>query len=143
MENASKALLIAGSVLVAILLIAIGVRVLNSTQGTTEAAQGTMQTTEIAMFNNKFTQYIGKNKTYAQVRSLLDLISASNSTSDKTISVKLRNTVTGNTYVLPNDSKKINDNLAKLTSCSFEILTTTDSYDSKGFLQKITIIYYN
>lgn len=39
MENASKALLIAGSVLVVIVLIAVGMRILNSTAGASESAQ--------------------------------------------------------------------------------------------------------
>ena len=36
MENATKALLIAGSVLIAILLIALGLRIFNSTTDTTK-----------------------------------------------------------------------------------------------------------
>ena len=80
MENASKALLIAGAILVAILLIAMGVRVFNSTQGTTEATQTTMKSTEVAMFNNKFLGYVGENKSRAQVISLINLVISSNAT---------------------------------------------------------------
>lgn len=78
MENASKALLIAGSVLVVILLIAIGVRVLNSTQGTTEATESTMKNTEIEMFNNQFIQYSGKNISAAEAYTLANKVVVSN-----------------------------------------------------------------
>lgn len=78
MENASKALLIAGSVLVVILLIAIGVRVLNSTQGTTEATESTMKNTEIAMFNNQFVPYAGKKVTAAEAYTLVNKIFVNN-----------------------------------------------------------------
>ena len=85
MENATKALLIAGSVLIAILLIAVGLRVFNSTRGTTEAAQTTMNATEVSMFNNKFIPYIGNKKTKADAISLINLAIANNSTSNNKI----------------------------------------------------------
>ncbi len=142
MENASKALLIAGSVLVVILLIAIGVRVLNSTQGTTEATETTMQTTEVAMFNNKFTQYAGSNKKYAQVKSLLDIVSASNSTSSRKITVYFGPaTGNGKNYILPNDSGSLQLTLQDKTNYSFLIFIGNDSYNSEGFLEKIYIRY--
>ena len=77
MENASKALLIAASILIVILLIAIGMRVFNSTSGTTDSVEVTMNATEKATFNAKFTAYIGK-KSSAQVKTLANLIIASN-----------------------------------------------------------------
>lgn len=54
MENASKALLIAGSILIVIVLIAVGMRVLNSTAGVTESSQKTMDATTITNFNMQF-----------------------------------------------------------------------------------------
>ena len=79
MENATKALLIAGSILIAILLIAIGMRVFSSTSGTTDSVESTMSSTEIATFNNKFTQYVGtRNK--AQVMALLNVAISNNAT---------------------------------------------------------------
>ena len=54
MENASKALLIAGSILVVIVLIAVGMKVLNSTAGASESSQKTMDATAITNFNMQF-----------------------------------------------------------------------------------------
>lgn len=86
MENASKALLIAGSVLIVILLIAMGVRVFTSTSGTTDQVEGTMQSTEIAQFNSKFTQYAGEKKSAAQVKALANVVIANNATSSRKVS---------------------------------------------------------
>lgn len=80
MENASKALIIAGSVLIAIVLIAVAVRTLNSTQGTTDQYEETMQSTEIATFNSKFTAYAGSGKSAAEVKALANLVIAHNAT---------------------------------------------------------------
>ena len=66
MENATKALLIAGSILIAILLIAMGLRIFNSTSETTEQSQRAMDTTAVATFNNQFIPYLGENKSRAQ-----------------------------------------------------------------------------
>lgn len=88
MENASKALLIAGSVLIVILLIAFGMRIFNSTSGTTDNLKGAMATTEIAQFNSKFTPYVGQGKSVAQVRSLANIVIAHNATNpDKVVSI--------------------------------------------------------
>lgn len=78
MENASKALLIAGSVLIVILLIAMGVKVFNSTSSTTGEVETTMESTEIATFNNKFTAYLGNNKSASDAKSLANIVIANN-----------------------------------------------------------------
>lgn len=97
MENASKALLIAGSVLIVILLIAVGVKVLNSTQAPTDSVESTMDSTEIAMFNNKFLQHVGANKSKAQAVSLLNQVIANNSsTSNPRVYVTLQKDGTTN-----------------------------------------------
>ena len=86
MENASKALIIAGSILVVILLIAMGVSTFNSTKGTTDAVEKTMTATEIAMFNNKFLAYEGYN-TKPQVLALMNLVIAHNATHTRQIKI--------------------------------------------------------
>ena len=91
MENASKALLIAGAILIAILLIAMGVKVVSSTSGTTDSVYGKMNATEIEMFNNKFLPYAGSGKTAIQVKSLANLVIAHNGVND-TLEVSFRGT---------------------------------------------------
>ena len=60
MENASKALLIAGAILIAILLIAIGMKVFNSASGVVNSAGSNMSSQEKTMFNKQWDQYSGK-----------------------------------------------------------------------------------
>ena len=87
MENATKALLIAGSVLVAILLIAMGVKIFNSTSETTESAQKTMDATAATQFNQQFVDYNGKQKGN-KVIDLLNKVLSSNSVNDINTSEK-------------------------------------------------------
>ena len=59
MENASKALLIAGAILLCILIIAIGMFIYNSAQSTITESMNSMSTQEIEAFNNQFSGYEG------------------------------------------------------------------------------------
>ena len=64
MENASKALIMAAEILVAIMVISIGVFIFNEMgQYSAETTQD-MEATQIAQFNTQFTQYYGSITTY-------------------------------------------------------------------------------
>lgn len=60
MENASKALLIAGAILISILIIAIGMFIYNSAQSTINNSMQSMSTQEVQAFNNEFMSFEGK-----------------------------------------------------------------------------------
>lgn len=81
MENASKALLIAGAILIAILLIAIGMMVFNSASGVIDTASSGMTDHEKTMHNKKFTLYEGK-KSGSVVKDLLEEINVNNSNTE-------------------------------------------------------------
>ena len=91
MENASKALLIAASVLIVILLIAFGIRIFNSTSGTGEQVEGVMITTEMTMFNNKFLSYSG-SQSGSQVKALANLVIAHNANNSRKVSFESKTT---------------------------------------------------
>ena len=55
MENASKALIIAGAILLAILLISLGIMIYTQASGVVN--NNAMSEVEISSFNKKFTQY--------------------------------------------------------------------------------------
>ena len=59
MENASKALIIAGAILLSILIIAIGMFIYNSAQSTINDSMTSFSTQEIEAFNNNFESYKG------------------------------------------------------------------------------------
>lgn len=88
MENATKALLIAGSVLIAIVLIAVGLKILNSTSGVTKQVDDLSTTMEKSMFNSQYTKYEGQRKG-TEVKSLLNLIYQNNKNSNNKIKVAI------------------------------------------------------
>lgn len=69
MENATKALLIAAAVLIAILIISLGLVVYNNSASTVN--QANLSSQEIQAQNEKFTRYNGTNKRGSEVNSLL------------------------------------------------------------------------
>ena len=79
MENASKALIIAGAILLAILIIGIGIYVFNNANSSVEEIGGSMSTMEIQSFNSPFETYQGTGKTGTQVKTLLQKVIATNS----------------------------------------------------------------
>ena len=89
MENASKALIIAGAILLAILIISLGIMIFNQASGVVN--NNAMDEVEISTFNQKFTQYEGTNVKGAQVNSLITQIIQNNvsTQSDTSKQVKL------------------------------------------------------
>lgn len=79
MENATKALLIAGSVLIAIVLIAVGLKILNSTSGVTKQVDDLSTTMEKSMFNSQYTQYAGQ-QTGTVVKEIINKVKTYNAT---------------------------------------------------------------
>lgn len=69
MENATKALLIAAAVLVAILIISLGLIVYNMASETIDSVNFSGQ--EVTAFNDKFEQYRGENKRGSEVNAML------------------------------------------------------------------------
>ena len=77
MENASKALIIAGAILISILLISIGIILINSGRDITSTGASQMQSQKISAFNNKFLAYEGKKKG-SEISGLIGEVNASN-----------------------------------------------------------------
>lgn len=76
MENATKALLIAAAVLIAILIISLGIVVYNMASETMESVNFSEQ--EITAFNDKFTQYEDEHVRGSNVNALLKTVLDSN-----------------------------------------------------------------
>ena len=79
MENASKALIIAGAILIAILLISVGIFVLNSMNKPIDQVSQASDSQAVQMFNSKFINYSGQIKTVSEIKSLVMLVIANNS----------------------------------------------------------------
>ena len=69
MENASKALIIAGAILIAIVLITLGVVILQQGNSTTGAGETALNSREIESFNSQFQQYEGESVSGTRVRA--------------------------------------------------------------------------
>ena len=152
MENASKALLIAASVLIVILLIAMGVRVLNSTSGTVDSTESTMVSAEVAQFNNKFMGYFGNNKGKAETMALINLIISHNSSSERDVIVTAKihkyKGPTG-TLIRDNNTYSYNSNdefitlLNKVSKTEGSIFTIKSlELSEEGYITKINITSY-
>lgn len=79
MENASKALIIAGAILLSILIIAIGMFIYNSAQSTVNNSLTTMTTQEIDAFNNQFVSY-EQRQSGSNVKALIGRLIANSNT---------------------------------------------------------------
>ena len=76
MENATKALLIAAAVLVAILIISLGLVVYNQASETVDSVNMSAQETQA--FNDQFLKYDGKGKRGTEVNALLTAVLTNN-----------------------------------------------------------------
>ena len=72
MENATKALLIAAAILVAILIISLGLAVYNKAANATDSAD--LSQAQVQAYNEKFLKYEGTSKRGSEVNALLETV---------------------------------------------------------------------
>ena len=143
MENASKALIIAGAILLAILLITLGIYIFQQAQSTVNNSG--MSQAEIQSFNSQFTKYEGKIKGSA-VKSLIQEVNVNNSqdeSNEHQITIKGKTTGTGAnaTTDIPLASKSSNKYLTKgiVNTQTYEVKIT--DYAGNGRVSEITITH--
>ena len=115
MENATKALLIAAAVLVAILIISFGLVIYNKSTTATDSAD--LTATQIQAQNEKFTKYEGENQRGSVVNALLETALTNNTTATS-------------------DGAKVNVYMGSGTS-SLLVGTTSTSISSKADTSKL------
>lgn len=76
MENASKALIIAGAILISILIVGLGVIIYNNVAGTAKSSN--LDEQAITAHNQPFESYFGKTVSGANVKALLTKAAANN-----------------------------------------------------------------
>lgn len=108
MENASKALIIAGAILLAILLISLGIMIFNQAQDT--VTNSGMTEAELTSFNNKFLKYEGNQKG-TMVKSMMQEVKSSDANAS--------------------DGHSITVNFQKSDTSSLEKTTSTKDIDTK------------
>ena len=148
MDNASKALIIAGAVLIAVMLVSVGVLIYNQAVGVIDTSRDQIAGMSISTFNNQFQQYLKNNATTAEVKSLLDAVINSNISSvDHVVKITSKNATGTNAGTLAaagvkttvsstNDLQTISTELQKLKGHRYDITATRDSF---GYYNVITI----
>jgi len=88
MENASKALIIAGAILISILLISIGIIIMNSINNPIERARNQSDAQAIEIFNSKFTGYTGVQSA-SSIKALMTTVASSNGSEETALFVRV------------------------------------------------------
>ena len=70
MENASKALIIAGAILISILLISVGIIVMNAINNPVQQGASAADSQAVEIFNGKFTGYGGAHQKGTTIKAL-------------------------------------------------------------------------
>ena len=154
MENVSKALLIAGAIVLAILIIGAGMYAFNKSSTTVESTMETLSIQEKEAFNSQFMMYDGK-VTGADVKSLIGtLISNSASYEDqlsKVPSVVIDTKVATESEKIedatrPTSPNKMQDYVDQLTIIRNAVdkkhkYTIEMNYDETGLVGEIKLIY--
>ena len=122
MENASKALIIAGAILLAILIIGLGVYIYRQAAGVIDT--GTMDQLVVSQFNAQFEPYLGNNVSGSNVKQLIKIINASNrAKEDLPVTFKV-------------DDQPDNDSSTIKSGNTYKI---ESSENKAGYIEKITI----
>ena len=136
MENASKALIIAGAILLAILIISLGIMIYNQASGVVN--NNAMSEVDISTFNQKFTQYEGDNVRGAQVNSLLDQVRSNNITYQDDETRKIKVTVTGTWSGTVPSGDLLTGTYTKASTGSTYTVETGEDADT-GYINSVTI----
>ena len=80
MENASKALIIAGAILLSILIISLGIFIFQQAKGAVNT--DSIDQMQVDAFNGKFDQYAVTKIRGAQVKALINAVNTNNNTTD-------------------------------------------------------------
>ncbi len=80
MENASKALIIAGAILLSILIISLGIFIFQQAKGAVNT--DSIDQMQVDAFNGKFDQYAGTKIRGAQVKALINAVNTNNNATD-------------------------------------------------------------
>ena len=136
MENASKALIIAGAILIAIVLIAVGVLVVNNMNEPVEQGVEGMTDQAKQIFNRKFESYQG-DQNANNVRALLSAIRASNASNTQIHEVKVTYN-DGSSNVVEKKTEDTDITTVQNAITTANTYTVTFSYNS-GIIDEVTI----
>lgn len=154
MENVSKALLIAGAILVAVLIVGVGMYINNSATGSTQIALDNFSSQETEAFNNQLEPFIGDKKG-SDIDGLIGRLIANSATFKEELEkipslvidskINAKGTKVSNAE-RPATSKDVGTYVNQLSSIrnaleSKHSYKVEVSYDSTGYIGEIKVIY--
>ena len=141
MENASKALIIAGAILLSILIIGLGMAIYQQAAGAMNGAN--MDPTKIQAYNSEFLNYEG-TQSGTQVRALLDTVRSHNlaHTDDPSLNVTVMTSTAAGVTAAPTAVVTATDvNNVKKTINAGKTYTVDFGYDANsGFIVEVGIV---
>ena len=145
MENASKALIIAGAILLSILIISLGIMIFRQASGVIN--NNAMDEVAVETFNQQFTQYEGKKVKGANVNALLQKIVSNNLANSDDDSKKVHVVIPSGNWSAPkvNNDKtgvkeyptSLSETGKALTGKAYDVSTTPDP--NSGYITTVTI----
>ena len=120
MENASKALIIAGAILLAILIIGLGVFIYNQASNTVSSTG--MDQVAVRQFNAQFEPYIKNNVSGVTAMALYDTVSAHNAIAESNKKIRL---------VLNTGAGAIKENVLFIDESNMRQMVMTEEQDVK------------
>ena len=129
MENASKALLIAGALLLSIMILTVGIILYNNFSDTTKKYSDNLSATELAKFNAKFEVFRGRTDvTEQEIVSLINIVAEYKKKTPMDVAISIN----GNSYT--DTIRFLEDNLGTKFTCE------NIEYNSAGEVNKISFI---
>lgn len=126
MENASKALLMAGGILLGVLILALLVTVFTGSKSLSDSYERAKQEEAIQQFNVNFTKYLGQELTIHEVVTICNFAD------------KNKVTVTGG--FSGTNADKISEDVASYSTSIKTYKLEINSYSDEGYVNKIKII---
>ena len=114
MENASKALIIAGAILIAILLISVGIMIMNSMNKPIDEATTEADSQAVRIFNAKFEAYLGSGQSASTAKSVISTARSAGVTLDGSYTTE-SSILNGKTYTISADFDSTTGKINKIT----------------------------
>ena len=132
MDNASKALIMAGAVLISIALVGVGVYIFSSTNTMVGGANQQLDDTAAQMTNSTLGQYAGSKVRGSTVKQLFEKVRISNL--NKTLPIDVTVTV-NNTKISDTDLSTT----SAITDTAYYKVEITDSNGDDGYYDTVTV----
>lgn len=136
MENASKALIIAGAILISIVLVSVGVIVVNSLNPDQAVSEMTQQ--EVNTFNSKFNNSTGDNRLGSVAKTLISTVMTNNAAAGTDTSNQVAITFAEGSLTASTDASALSAARNKIVNSARYDITVTETH-ANGKVKTITI----